>query len=336
MTNYIHSTDRNKLIRKVLKEAFPETAFSVRKDSVNWIDGPTTDQVSLYLDRFEGAGFDGMTDSTTYHYSTLDGEKVCFADYLFLNRDYSGENIRQSALSLKTKMKLTHSVDELIENQYNRSFLDANHLENAFIHKYMYKRSRVIGKPSPTAERIQPWIDPGEARQEALESQRMANRIQMEEYYNQLWQTPPLEPQPIIAVGQRLGLACPHLNKQSSIGEYVRQLNDPDCYSIELVEVEQVFVTTPEIYDRLIFNLLDTIPQIGRGGTSSDFELDSVDDYLKMSVEEQALWRAQSYLRVTAVSAPNRRTFFTDAQGYDYARYCLFFPPELELSQLSS
>jgi hypothetical protein len=66
----ISLTDTAKMIRAALKQAFPNTKFSVRSSSysggcsidAHWTDGPTSKQVKRILDRFEGAGFDGMTD----------------------------------------------------------------------------------------------------------------------------------------------------------------------------------------------------------------------------------------------------------------------------------
>jgi hypothetical protein len=58
-------------VRQALKAAFPRTQFSVTSSvysmgssiSVRWTDGPTASQVNPILKAFEGAGFDGMTDS---------------------------------------------------------------------------------------------------------------------------------------------------------------------------------------------------------------------------------------------------------------------------------
>lgn len=63
-----------RLIRAILKQAFPMTKFSVKLDrysmghsiGVRWTDGPTSKQVKPILDRFESEGFDGMTDCSYY------------------------------------------------------------------------------------------------------------------------------------------------------------------------------------------------------------------------------------------------------------------------------
>lgn len=63
-----------KNIRIELKRAFPGVKFSVRSDrfsggdsiDVNWIDGPTTAQVRLIIDKYKAGTFDGMTDCYNY------------------------------------------------------------------------------------------------------------------------------------------------------------------------------------------------------------------------------------------------------------------------------
>lgn len=102
MSKYISCADTAKLIRQALKDAFkkeyPTTKFSVRSSvysggasiSVEWIDGPCEPDVNRVIKQFQGATFDGMTDSTTYHTSELNGEKVRFgADYVNGRRNMS-------------------------------------------------------------------------------------------------------------------------------------------------------------------------------------------------------------------------------------------------------
>ncbi len=102
---YISVTDTAKLIRKALKNRFPDVKFSVRSDSyaggasirVRWTDGPFVKDVEAVAKKFEGASFDGMIDLKSYHTSLLaddDGavREVSFgADYVFCDRDLSAE-----------------------------------------------------------------------------------------------------------------------------------------------------------------------------------------------------------------------------------------------------
>lgn len=58
-----------KAIRAELKINFPGIKFSVRSDynsiKAYWTDGPTTDSVQKFIDKYEYGSFDGMTDSYT-------------------------------------------------------------------------------------------------------------------------------------------------------------------------------------------------------------------------------------------------------------------------------
>ena len=73
-----------KLLKQALAQRFPSTRFSVRLSRgtaygnchVSWTDGPTVKVVDAVAAPFEGAGFDGMTDSTIYYKAYLpDGRR---------------------------------------------------------------------------------------------------------------------------------------------------------------------------------------------------------------------------------------------------------------------
>jgi hypothetical protein len=98
MSEYISSTDVAKLVRRELKTNFKGTKFRVRTSKyaggssirVRWVDGPTVDEVNKVVGWMHGGRFDGMTDSMSYHDSTLYGEKVHFGNsFLFTDRDIS-------------------------------------------------------------------------------------------------------------------------------------------------------------------------------------------------------------------------------------------------------
>lgn len=106
MSKYISVTETAKLVRQALKENFKGIKFSVRSSSyaggasirVEWADGPCEPDVSCVAKRFQGASFDGMTDSTTYHTSDLNGEQVRFgADYVTAQRNMSREFVEAIA-----------------------------------------------------------------------------------------------------------------------------------------------------------------------------------------------------------------------------------------------
>jgi hypothetical protein len=100
MTRYIDAADHAKIIRKVLKEAFPGQKFSVRTSkysggasiNVRWTDGPTGDTVNDTIKPLAGGYFDGMTDYKGGRSHMHNGEEISLgADFLFVHRDLSDE-----------------------------------------------------------------------------------------------------------------------------------------------------------------------------------------------------------------------------------------------------
>jgi hypothetical protein len=98
MTITISCADTAKLVRKALKEAFPDVKFSVRSStysggasiSVRWTDGPNDVQVSAVTGTFSGSYFDGSIDYKGSTYSMMDGKRVHFgADSVSTRRNYS-------------------------------------------------------------------------------------------------------------------------------------------------------------------------------------------------------------------------------------------------------
>src|SRR5690606_11444645 len=63
-----------------------------------WMDGPTELQVRHYVDRFEGASFDGMTDSRNDRFIYLiDGTRIKYeCDYVMCRRIHSRALIEEA------------------------------------------------------------------------------------------------------------------------------------------------------------------------------------------------------------------------------------------------
>jgi hypothetical protein len=87
MEKHYSLTETANLIRKALRGAFPDVKFSVTTKrytggssiSVSYNNGPRTKDVYTIAHLFEGAGFDGMTDSTYFHKpKAFQGELVTF------------------------------------------------------------------------------------------------------------------------------------------------------------------------------------------------------------------------------------------------------------------
>ncbi len=146
MSRYISTTDTAKLIRKELKSNFPGIKFSVRSRSyscgasidVQWTDGPSCHAVERVAKRFQGASFDGMTDSTTYHTSELDGETVHFgADYVMCTRKMSRIYVEAIVAAFcqrwgysTSKIKITGTDEEAYVDSYALGYSEDHWLNN--------------------------------------------------------------------------------------------------------------------------------------------------------------------------------------------------------------
>ena len=127
---YYSVADTARIIRAILKEAFPKSInpdikFRVRSSSyaggasirVSWVDGPTRDQVDTLLAGLNGKYVDGMIDYAGYNYHTLDGRKTSLgADYIFAERTVSDERLAFIAYCTLERFGQsdTYSVDDIV------------------------------------------------------------------------------------------------------------------------------------------------------------------------------------------------------------------------------
>lgn len=98
----IATTEVAKMVRTILKEAFPTHKFSVTSDryaggssiDIRWTDGPTQKQVDKLTHLLEGKRFDGMDDSSRFVRHVIDGEEVNLGvDFIMSHRTVS-EDLR--------------------------------------------------------------------------------------------------------------------------------------------------------------------------------------------------------------------------------------------------
>jgi hypothetical protein len=150
---YLSAADTAKLIRTQLKKYFPSTKFWVNSKTysggasidIDWIDGPTADQVKKIADPFSGAGFDGMNDYKTTHkgYLLPDGS-AAFAEVerdLFTTDHYTKPH---------PDAKLVHfGADYIFENR---------HLSPEFAKPIIERICSEYGKPLPTFYESNPWL----------------------------------------------------------------------------------------------------------------------------------------------------------------------------------
>lgn len=117
---YISCAETAKLVRKALKESFPNFKFGVKSKrysggasiTIYWTDGPTQKEVQEVTDCFAGASFDGMIDLKSHHTSELNGERVSFgADYVFTSRSYSARFLRDRVI--EAAFQFGHDIETL-------------------------------------------------------------------------------------------------------------------------------------------------------------------------------------------------------------------------------
>ncbi|MFH1613307.1 MAG: LPD29 domain-containing protein [bacterium] len=150
MVKYIKTTEVAKLIRIELKKKFPNTIFSVRSESysggssidVKWTDGPSIPKINKIIKKFEGSGFDGMTD---YKYNRppikYKGEMVNWGvDFVFAKRNYTEKNYIATANEIGRRYgikKRFKNVNEIMS--YNKMI--GSYWFNDAVYQRWYKRS---------------------------------------------------------------------------------------------------------------------------------------------------------------------------------------------------
>ncbi|MGC0824939.1 LPD29 domain-containing protein [Pantoea agglomerans] len=110
-------------IRKELKAKFPGVRFSVRKRSydsvsVNWMDGPTEEEVKAVTDKYKDSYFDGMQDmsiSCTSPFNRIYGG----VGYVFIDRDYSDEMKKKAVDIIAKKYGGSLEGDEITLARFN-------------------------------------------------------------------------------------------------------------------------------------------------------------------------------------------------------------------------
>ena len=112
MPDYASAPESAKLLKQALKQAFPATRFSVRLSRgtgygdchVSWTDGPTEKLVeSEVIRRFEGHGFDGMTDIRYHKDARLADGRQSGLRLISCQHAYSDQHISQLIRAIGTR-----------------------------------------------------------------------------------------------------------------------------------------------------------------------------------------------------------------------------------------
>lgn len=114
-------------IRKELKDKWPGIKFRVRSDAftggtsvtVSWTDGPTTEQVSAIIDKYQYGHFDGMIDM--YEYSN-DRPDIPQAKYVISQRSMSEQAFSELSQYVKENYAGLENFDpDLFYDNWNAS-----------------------------------------------------------------------------------------------------------------------------------------------------------------------------------------------------------------------
>jgi hypothetical protein len=101
MARFIDTKDVAKIVRRVLKEAYPSFKFSVRIEryaggssiDVSWIDGPLQEDVNKLVGGFQGTVSSDCGDFRDPVKKVFEGEDVSFGNtFLFCKRQHSAEH----------------------------------------------------------------------------------------------------------------------------------------------------------------------------------------------------------------------------------------------------
>ncbi|MDQ1817804.1 hypothetical protein RBA41_31335 [Massilia sp. CCM 9210] len=148
--------------------------------------------------------------------------------------------------------------------------------------------------------------------------------------------------------GQRIIATFASLNKNGDLSEYVMECAKPKVkgsfwdrtryvetknWDINTCQVGQVVNMSTSEYDNFSRNLMAPLPEAFEGftgGTVTDYHPGrEIKDVYELTDDERALWIAHSYSVVAVVTAPDRRPFVVNPQGYNYARYAGLSPKSL-------
>ncbi|MDF4211099.1 hypothetical protein P2W50_31095 [Pseudomonas protegens] len=97
-----------KNLRLILKRAFPEVKFSVRKKgfgcvTIEWLDGPTEADVEVAASNFKGGHYCPIEDYHS-HVTTPWGKVFGMADYISVRREYSSGLIECAITAVATSL----------------------------------------------------------------------------------------------------------------------------------------------------------------------------------------------------------------------------------------
>ncbi len=312
-------------IRKELKHNFSGVKFSVTSSrgsiNISWTDGVIGADVDQIVNKYKRGRFDGMSDS--YDYKKDFDSSFGDSDYIFTNRDYSSSAYREAMKEVI-----------LYDNEEINTYTDSNgdiiglnindyHTNNRF-NDFMRNRNYLLSMEDQRTFDKNEEIKKEEEYQAFKIKQDEENKIAATEYKKRMEEiNVPVNSKSICPkLHSFITLKFANLNKNNTLGEYKEEVNKGD-YTDQECKIEKVVFLSTSKFDNFAINLLNPFEFLGEGGTNSDDERlkNLPDEFWKWTKEQNEIFINTSYNLVTAIIAPNRGTFYVDAQGYKYARY---------------
>ncbi len=316
-------------IRKELKHTFPGIKFSVTSESysggssidVSWVDGVPSQYVDSIVDKYQQGSFDGYTDM--YNNDKDFDESHGSVKYTFSRREYSDASYREALAN--TPLYDGEEAELYINDDGTANGINTN--DNSYqqrFYAYLTKRDFTM-----TLEEFAQFEKEKEIQEEKEYQERKAHREkeiksaneERKAYLKKINTIEKVKSIPV-KIGEFISLKFANLNKNNTLGEYKEEVKKGD-YRAGSCKVEKVAMLSNKAFDTFSLNLMSASSFLGEGGTQCDDpRLKDLDkDFWQFTDEEKRIYQSTCYNLVTAIIAPDRKTFFVDAQGYKYARY---------------
>ena len=114
----------SKNLKRELRDAFPKIKFSVRASSysggdsidINWIDGPTSEEIEKIANKYQHGSFNGMEDIYEYSKSNVWPDVFGGAKYVMWNRSYSNDAYLQAVAEVEKEYDIELKVSYMSHN----------------------------------------------------------------------------------------------------------------------------------------------------------------------------------------------------------------------------
>ncbi len=153
----------SKNLKQELRDAFPETKFSVRSSSfsggdsidISWTDGPISEEVEKISGKYQQGNFNGMIDLYEYSKTNVWPDVFGGAKYVMCQRHYSNDAYLQAVAEIEKEWGITLKVSYTSSNSAYISNEDDKNVDDASNARYWSGSQLVNRKLSETDFRNQ-------------------------------------------------------------------------------------------------------------------------------------------------------------------------------------